>query len=535
MRAKRGAAVSAVLAALLVAGCATAPASKTSAAKPEDPALARALQLTEAASQASLAESAGLLASSMIVDTGKAARIASMARFLYAKLYPELDSPFGKGSAAPPDGEVGDFFRALAPALSLLDPASAADAPLLDALSAADALNPASVLTPYLRGMYLERNGAGAGEALAAYETCLQRAPSFYPAGIRISEILISENKASSELPRLEQLASLLPTAQMRYIALARAELAGGQPEKAADAAARGLLVAPEDSRFAVLRAEAYDAMGNWYQALWLLDTLLKLKPDEPDALLMKARILSDKEHNDGEAVSVLLDAEARFPRDPAFPELRGRILMSAGKPEEALSALTGALSLSPGSLSTLTLLVRLATNGQDWEKASSWLAQIPDASLTGELIVQGWEAATGLGDHTKAIAYAQTLERKTGGPAPLALEARSMVSAGQPEKARVVIDHALGAMEPEPALRAELYAIRSTAASEDPQRDLRSALMEDADNVDALVGMSDHLGSQKEYRKALGYAKRAAELSPDNAAIAQRVADLQDRAETGE
>jgi tetratricopeptide (TPR) repeat protein len=366
--------------------------------------------------------------------------------------------------------------------------------------------------------MLLERGSTSTAEALVSYETCLNRVPAFYPAGVRISKILLAENKAAGELPRLEQLASLLPTPQMRFKAHARAELAGGQPEKAADAAAQGLLAAPEDPEFALLRADAYAAMGNWYQSLWILDALLKLTPDQPDALLMKARLLSDKEHNPEEAVSVLADAETRFPKAPAFPELRGRILMSADKPEEALTALTQALALAPGSLSTLTLLVSLTTGERDWENASAWLAQIPETSLTDALIGQGWQAATGLGNHDKAIAFAQVLEKRTGAAPALALEARSMIAAGQPDKARGVIDHALRAMETTPALRAELYVIRSMAASEDPQRDLRSALLEDADNLEALVGMSTMLESQKEYRKALAYAKHAADLSPDNA-----------------
>jgi hypothetical protein len=135
---------------------------------------------------------------------------------------------------------------------------------------------------------------------------------------------------------------------------------------------------------------------------------------------------------------------------------------------------------------------------------------------------------ATGRNDHEQAIARAQRLELLTGGAHPLALEARSMVAAGRPAQAMLVVDHALLAMEAAPAVRADLFVIRSTAGSDDPLRDLRAALLEDLDNIEALVGISALLANEHEYRKAMGYARRAAALSPGNASLAQKAIELE-------
>jgi tetratricopeptide (TPR) repeat protein len=64
---------------------------------------------------------------------------------------------------------------------------------------------------------------------------------------------------------------------------------------------------------------------------------------------------------------------------------------------------------------------------------------------------------------------------------------------------------------------------------------DLRSALREDPDSLEALLAISDLLAKQREYRKAMEYAKRAAELSPGSAAIAQKAADLEKLAASGQ
>jgi thioredoxin-like negative regulator of GroEL len=138
------------------------------------------------------------------------------------------------------------------------------------------------------------------------------------------------------------------------------------------------------------------------------------------------------------------------------------------------------------------------------------------------------------MGDPALAITYAQALARVTPGAEPLVLEARSMVAAGRSSEAMQVVTQAM-AVADTPALRGELYVIRSAAGSADPLRDLRSALMEDPDSVDALLAISDLLARQQDYRKAMEYAKRAAGLSPENPGIKQKAADLERLAATGQ
>ena len=511
----------------------------------------QAAKLIEVATPRSLGQAATILSSPALESSARARSLTALAADLFRRLYPDAPSPYRPSTPAPAPDAINEsaLFLQVMPGFSLLQPGEplgeAAAADLKARLSSAARLNPGSVLPPYLLGLLVERQGGDPAAARAAFEESLRRGPDFYPAGARIAQIIIGTSRdgaaaprapgafiPAAELPLLTKLAGLLPTPALRLAALARANLAAGQPQAAADAAAQGLLLVADDPQFFLLRAMAFEALGNWYQALALLDTLLKLKPDQADALLMKARLLYEKQQNSEAAIAVLLDAESRFPTDASFPELQGRILLETGRSDEGVYALDAALSLEPGRLSTLLLLLKQAVQTQSWTRASQLIAQMPDTGLTAEILRLAWEVATNLGDYPRAAQYARSLEKVQGGAEPLAREARSLVAAGQIDQAKEVLTRAL-AMAGTPALRAELLYIRSIAGSDDPIRDLRSALMVDPENLEALIAISDLFAQQQDYRKAAAYARQAAELSPQSASLAQKAAELQKRAES--
>jgi tetratricopeptide (TPR) repeat protein len=519
------------LSAFLLAGCASTP--KGPAPEPfsaADSIAAQSLARIELATPESLTETARLLSTPDAAGSPRTARLAALGSFLFSELYPDMSTPFPAGGTGPAESGESVFLAHVLPALVLLGPESAIDetqVPGLGALLAsAQEENPHSVLAPYLMGRLLEREREPA-RARALYEQCFILAPSFYPAALRLGDIVIAAGMARNELPLLQRLANMLPTPSLRYAALGRAYLAAGEPEKAADAAAQGLLSAPEDPRFVLLRAQAFEQKGDWYQSLRMLDALLKLTPDDASAIVMKARLLHEKAKNSQEAIRILADAETRFPANADFPELHARVLIETGRPDDGVAFLTQALSLAPGRLSLLTSLLRQAVRGERWNQAAAWLGEIPARDWAPEHFELGWQVATALGEHARAIQYAQQLEVRAGGPGALALQARSLIAMERPAQALLLIDHALLAMDPPPVMKARLLVIRSAAGSEDPVHDLRAALLEDPKSVPALVGLSDALAKAHDYRKALEYAKLASALSPGNASLAQKVIDL--------
>jgi len=548
-------------AALALAGCATAPEKKPQPqpveqpeaepqkpAEPEKPAeparpvepaaIIEARKLIEAASIESLSDAARLLQGESLAGDASAANLSGAGRAICDSLYPELPNSFL--ADAPAFSEKGPgasaFLINVLPAIPLVLRGEAMDegkaAQLQGVLKTANDLNPQSVLPPYLLALLSELRDLPPDTALALYRECLRRAPSFYPAKARIGDILGTAGKTAEALPFVREFATSLPPDVGRYRALARAALAGGEPQEAADTAARALLLDPETPDLVILRAQALEAIGNWYQAMSILDALLKRKPDERAAALMKARLLWEKAGDTGEAVRVLAKAESDFPSEPAFPEMRGEILLAKGMRDQGIAEITRALALEPGRPHSLALLAAQAAREEKWAQASAWFERIPQESLASDDLLLGWRIATSLGDHDQALGFARALESKAGGEMPLLLEAQSLLSAGRSADALEAVDEGLDVVKT-PANRSQLYVLRSRSGSDDPLKELRSALYEDPNNVEALSSISSLFADAGDHRKALGYLKRAAELSPDDASIVERVGELEKQLES--
>lgn len=134
---------------------------------------------------------------------------------------------------------------------------------------------------------------------------------------------------------------------------------------------------------------------------------------------------------------------------------------------------------------------------------------------------------ATGGPGAYQASYHSRALQRIDSGEEPRALEARSLLSAGRKPEALEAAGKGLAEAK-DPRVRSKLYVVSALSGSADALQDLRSALYEDPDNVEALLAISDALAAKGDYRRALGYQKRAAELSPGNAGIAQRARELE-------
>ena len=544
-------AMSVLLAALAVAGCATGgPATENTGGSAAGDSLTvfgtgeallrYAVTLIAAATPSSLVEGIRLASAADELGAAGAAGAGILGDTLLRNLYPASTRRGGFHSSLSSDGAglawsaariTSPFLSSIASALVLLDPFAAIDEPRGAALRAnlaqAGAELPSSPLPPFFLALLAQRRSGTLAEARVQLEGALKRSPAFAPAAAELSRTIIRAGSAVSELPLLRHLASLLSTPAERFAALARAELAAGRPAAAADAAAQGMVHAPDDPEFALLRAQSLAAEGDWYQSLYVLDALLRLQPGFAPAILLKAQLLHDKAANDLEALSVLEDAESHDPADASFPELQAHILLHENKSVEAVTALRRAHELAPESVSILSTLVSTSVDAGQWNEAASYLAQIPEQSRGAEHLRLGWRIASGLGDNVQALEYAQKLFQATQSADALALEARSMIAAGRLSDAMVAIDHALLAIAPPPERASELHYLRSRAGSADPLLDLRTALRENPDNAEALAAIADVLAVQKDYRKAMEYAKRAAALVPGNPALAQKAEDL--------
>lgn len=537
----------ALLAAALLAGCAGAPKQDQEAERASriQANLRIAENLTEVASTQSLTRASQLLATQELTGEPATAELATFGGRLWGSLYPDLPNPYPASSGSPADAlpPGSKFFQLMGPALALLAPGPVPDdshaADIMTGLTAADNINSDSTLPPYLQALLLGRQQKPADAIRPLYDECLRRDPGFYPAKLGAIQTAIDQGTAAAELPLLMKYAGELPTQILVQTATARISLAGGQPRQAADAAARALLLAPDSTDLLILRARAFDSAGDWYQALSILDSLLTVAPNNGMALIMKATILFEKAGNPDGAMKILSEVEAKFPADPAFPELRGRILLARGNSTDGEAALQAALKLDPSRVSTLALLADVAARAGRWQEAAGYLQRIPDRQRSSGMFELGWQIAMKLADYEQALGYAQTLEKRGGGDDALLYRVRTLVAAARPQEAEEQATADLK-VATTPAVRGSLYFLRAQAArqtggdADAVMTDLRAALNQNPDDHDALLAIADALSGAHEYRKALAYLKHAQELSPDDADIRARVSDTARLAEPG-
>ncbi|HEY9593758.1 MAG TPA: hypothetical protein VHE79_04730, partial [Spirochaetia bacterium] len=166
----------ALLAALVLTGCATTTVARDDAAIDA----ARALALVQNATRSSLAEAAQLLAGKAVAAP-TAPSIASAGRALYAALYPELATPFPDGPAVTIDERTSPFLARILPIVAALHPVSSVDATMAarmrDDIETVAYLAPDSVLPPYLEATLVLGAGGAAAEARGLFEEALRRSP----------------------------------------------------------------------------------------------------------------------------------------------------------------------------------------------------------------------------------------------------------------------------------------------------------------------------------------------------------------------
>jgi tetratricopeptide (TPR) repeat protein len=319
---------------------------------------------------------------------------------------------------------------------------------------------------------------------------------------------------------------------------LARVLFDAGSVSKALDASARAILLAPEDPRPTILRARAFAAAGNWYQSIRILSALLARAPDSREAWLVKARIQADDAHDADGALATLAGARSRFPQDASLAELAGRVLMDAGRQDQALDALRQALDIEPDRVSALRLLLKDAVRTRRWIPARDYVTRILARDPTPDDLSEAYRISWNLDDFVQAAAYARSLLAARPGSASRLLLARALHAQGDDVQTAALIETGLKGGPP-PAdvsgfltLRASLEAARDQEAA---LKDLRMALVADPDNRDALLAISDLLTARRDYRRAMNYLKHAASLAPDEPGLQVQIQQLEKQAESEE
>jgi len=566
---------------------APAAASEGTAIRTADPAeLSRARDeraAIEAAiafgSPSSLKKALGLLDASALLKTAEAEAYRAIARGLESLVY--ADSPAAPaGSAGAQDrqqpasapeagpalaGAVGLLAEVRAGRVAAVPPESAGN-PLgellpslaifasdardvarraVDSLQGFDRLGLPSILPDFIRGLADERQGDYAG-ALERYAAALAAADDAWSARLGQGRALLALGRAEEALAALEAVAARHGDSLAFVRPYAQALAENGRYGEAESLVARVLTADPQDSAFILLRARLLVRERSFQQAQPLLDAYETVDPSNRLFLLLRCRVAEGLRSRD-EALRWARRGLQSYPDDPELLAAAARLLFAAGvssrdearslaasaeaaleRGEAARGSLAARADRTAACVEAAGLLAQDAASRYDWKAAAAHLAVAMKAAPFEDRQL----AATILREsrsYPAALDYAAAWYREKP-DAEGAAEAyvRALLGSGDAKGAQDLIARLLPAAK-SGKLRSTLFFLQSSLQKSDEAALplLRSALLENADNPEALAALSAIHMRRKDFAKARFYLKQALAIAPGDLALQKLQAEL--------
>lgn len=539
-------------------GCATTPSSSPRAsatnidgsqgARRQSDVLVEAARKVGIGSPATLEEAVELLDSTPAgeSETGRELRYVarSVRRILYpevsdteepivppaAGIYPALFESIRAGEFPTVSQQNASFLTLVIPPLAVLytDDAGVVEQ-ATEALERANQMNTASVIPPYLLGVLAERERR-LEEALSRHEEAVSRDPSCYPSRMRIGGLLGATGRWEAALAMLLELESEFPEHPDVLKPLAFAYFETGNIPQAEATVARAIQLHEGDQELVLLRAKILAGEANWSQARMLISTLDETIAARADVLALEARIMFHSGGDLFQAAGLARRATEQEPENPAYVELAAQIQLALGREDQAAELFARALELDPDRPGAIVSLLNLRIQDEAWEQAQELLADTPEEHRGPEYYLAGYRIYRGIGELDRALEFAQSLLAYSNPELRYQIPyLEALVALGRSQEAAVRIDDVLSGHE-DPSARSDLYVLRAQLASSAEARldDLRSALFENPQNLDALRAIADTYMELRDYRRAALFLKRAVALEPNDEELQAKLREAQ-------
>ncbi len=444
------------------------------------------------------------------------------------------DAAAGRFADDPARSGGGDFGVLLSTLVLLSKPSEAIKARALAELGRLESSGYRTLLAPYLRGRSAEASG-DAKAARARYDEAVAMDASFYPARVARARCLYALGKHAEAAAELEPVREAHPEDREAARYLARSYYALGRYLSASPIVQELLRANPTEDEFLIMRAHILVAGGAYGQAGPLLDAYATKHPRDP--LYLHLRVLHEwKERKaPAQALSLAESALAIYPEDPRFLLSKAKILLETEAPgsvrrRAAVEALEAVLALDARNLEALSLLCSEAADSGAGTRAYSLLQEI----LRADPGFEDWplmvKAALGARKPDLALKWSEKwMAAEPASDEAAAAYVRALVDAGNSQAALARINERLaGKSSPKARSIFLYYRSRLQKDGEAALSDLRSSLLEDPANIDALLAMFDVSFAQRDYKKARFYLRQAQSVSPADAGVAKRQVALE-------
>lgn len=425
-----------------------------------------------------------------------------------------------QGSGA--ESQNADFFSLVLPCLAVVsDSVRRADFDeIFLSLDAALKLKSDSVLCNYLLGVLFKKQGKYE-DAAACFDRATEKNSIVY-------EILFEKAACLIQLKKYDEVSNILDRMIVQYPSdtavfklYANAAFLMGDFSKAEQYASLVLQQNTEDWEFVLFRAKVFVATGDYMRASGLLDAYSRHYPDGREYLLLRSKLQRERNKNVGLAVSTIERALELYPDDPAVVLYAADLASYSNRKIKGKTA--GELAdmvLKNDAQNPDALLIRarsLFSAGQVSEAYESSKKIMALKPIPKDAVPAHIQICLALKYNDEAWRYASSLySSDTEDPDNVRVYIDVMIKTGRTGNATRMINSLLNS-SPSAEMKSFLFYERSFLQSSDTASlsDLRSSLIANPRNSDALFRMYEIYFERRDYRKAQYYLRQVLSLNP--------------------
>ncbi|MFA6856958.1 MAG: tetratricopeptide repeat protein [Treponema sp.] len=389
---------------------------------------------------------------------------------------------------------------------------------------------PDSVLAHYLLGILYEKTGRSS-DALSHFVSASQGAPSCLETSYARAVCLKNLGRMDESSAIAGMLVARYP-ADIRILKLcAETSFALKSYSAAEEYVARVLQQDPNDLEYILFRARILTEKGDYIRAASLLDVYARQNNTSRDYLLLRARIQRDWSKNISAAVSTIETALAKYPDDVdilLFAAQLASVTDAAvgGRTSEQLAE--AVLMSDPDNIEALRYQIEGMVESGAWPKAYVLSKKILAKDNSHKTVFTHIRICLELGKADEAWNLISPLYHDNPDDEDV-LQSYIVVltRTGRASQALSLINSRLQSASPK--MKSFFYFRRSFLDSGQDQMlaDLRSSLIANPRNADALFRLYQLYYNQKDYLKAQYYLKQVIALDPNNAAMRKLNDDL--------
>lgn len=397
-------------------------------------------------------------------------------------------------------------------------------------LTKAQNLVPQSVLPHFLRGVMYEKSGQ-VSKARDSFQKAFNLDASCTQAGLHYARLLAKTGDPLAALDIANRLENLQSTTEYKLV-LGESYIGLKNYDAASEIIVGVLTNNPENTDAVLLRIKVLLARQEYLKANALLDAFATQDQTNKDYLLLRANLVFNWNKSVSSALAILTQAYENYPNDFDVLLACAKICFETGQTIQGTDAekfIARVTAKDPQNAQAANLVVQTAIGNEAWNEAVSQAERLVTLSNSLENRMLLVKAYLGAGQTSRALSIAKELytETETKDDHVTSLYLAALSKNGHYSDVLHIINTKMPTASN--TLKATLYFYQSTISSGEMKLSyLRSSLLADPRNIDALFAMYQYYYASADYKKAEYYLKQVIAIDPLNKKNTRLLQELQ-------